>query len=348
MVFGIATNSVIIFVMVFNKKLMTSNILLLLNLFVSDMLLCIFCMPFTLLSLIRRSWPFGAFMCKSIPFLQAVSIFVSAGTITSIAFDRMFQITAKHFTGKSSVKCKASSKYGYITLIIWLVSVALASPIAVYQEVVEYGIPGLFTYSKCVENWPNNHKSIYSLTILFAQLLIPNAVMLVSHYRITRFLRSHRFAKNPILRNIYNNPNNNNHITLTVDKTEREEMISSETPTYTLSTSAANTCYTSTTEVHDRRYIDREVVRNNRITIFLLTITVLFGISWLPWNVFNVLADFMAGFDVTAQHLYLILAVCHLIAMSSATTNAIFYGFLHTTIKHDITRRVKRVTNIFV
>ena len=122
-------------------------------------------------------------------------------------------------------------------------------------------------------------------------------------------------------------------------------MISSERPT--ISTTGATTCYAETV-VYDCKVIDREEIRNNRITVFLLTITVLFGISWLPWNVFNVLADFMGDLDLSAQYLYLILAVCHLIAMSSATTNAIFYGFLHTTIKHDITRRVKRVRNVFI
>ena len=101
MTLGIVSNVLIIMVILFNKKLKTSNNILLINLFVSDLLLCVFCMPFTLLALIRRSWHFGQIMCKLIPFIQAVSIFVSAATITCIALDRMIQITSNRLIGKS-------------------------------------------------------------------------------------------------------------------------------------------------------------------------------------------------------------------------------------------------------
>lgn len=97
---GILTNVVIICVIGTNRKLLISNSVLLINLFVSDILLCIFCMPFTLVAIIRRSWAFGAFMCKLVPFIQAVTTFVSAATISSIAIDRMNQITTNRFTGE--------------------------------------------------------------------------------------------------------------------------------------------------------------------------------------------------------------------------------------------------------
>lgn len=96
---GILTNIIIIVVIASSKKLLkSSSNLLLLNLFVSDLLLCIFCMPFTLMAITRRSWSFGTFMCKLVPFLQAVTTFVSAATITSIAIDRMIHITTYMFT----------------------------------------------------------------------------------------------------------------------------------------------------------------------------------------------------------------------------------------------------------
>ncbi|CAG2181414.1 unnamed protein product, partial [Oppiella nova] len=38
----------------------------------------------------------------------------------------------------------------------------------------------------------------------------------------------------------------------------------------------------------EKSYFDKEIRRNNRITIFLITLTVIFGISWLPWNLFNI------------------------------------------------------------
>lgn len=98
-IFGIVTNTVIISVIATSKKLKTSNNILLINLLVSDLLLCMFCMPFTLVAIIRRGWTFGSLMCKMVPFIQAVTTLVSSATILSIAVDRMIQITANQLTG---------------------------------------------------------------------------------------------------------------------------------------------------------------------------------------------------------------------------------------------------------
>ena len=95
----------------------------------------------------------------------------------------------------------------------------------------------------------------------------------------------------------------------------------------------------------ERNYFYKEIRRNNRITIFLLTITLIFCISWLPWNLYNVYLDFFPDINLTPTELYKMLAICHLIAMTSATTNAIFYGFLHTSVRKEIrtiTRNLKR------
>ncbi|CAG2110314.1 unnamed protein product [Medioppia subpectinata] len=194
---GILANIVIIGVIIVNKRLFTSNNILLINLFVSDILLCIFCMPFTLIAITRRSWPFGAAICKLVPFIQAVTTFVSAVTISSIAIDRMFQITANQYSVRGLVTQSSPKlmKYGFYTLIIWIISMLLSAPICVYQSVVGFGIKELILYDKCVENWPNNNRGIYSFVILITQLLIPSCVMLVSHYRIRSHLNSNRIIR---------------------------------------------------------------------------------------------------------------------------------------------------------
>lgn len=96
--------------------------------------------------------------------------------------------------GKSRARTQ-NVKYGLNTFIIWLISLVLASPICIYQDVVEYGIKGIITYDKCLEDWPKNVKTIYSFIILIAQLLIPNGVMLFSHYQIQKHLNLNRFTK---------------------------------------------------------------------------------------------------------------------------------------------------------
>jgi cholecystokinin A receptor len=44
--------------------------LFLLNLAISDLLLGIFCMPFTLVGMLLRDFIFGEIMCKLLPYLQ--------------------------------------------------------------------------------------------------------------------------------------------------------------------------------------------------------------------------------------------------------------------------------------
>ncbi|KAK9501346.1 hypothetical protein O3M35_012082 [Rhynocoris fuscipes] len=58
------------------------------NLAVADLALCLVCMPFTLVSILKRRWTLGLVLCKLVPAIQGANIMVSAGTITAIALDR--------------------------------------------------------------------------------------------------------------------------------------------------------------------------------------------------------------------------------------------------------------------
>lgn len=58
------------------------------NLALADLLLCLVCMPFTLVSILKRRWTLGLLLCKMVPAIQGANIMVSAGTISAIALDR--------------------------------------------------------------------------------------------------------------------------------------------------------------------------------------------------------------------------------------------------------------------
>ncbi|XP_037943439.1 neuropeptide F receptor-like [Teleopsis dalmanni] len=89
-VFG-AVGNVLVVVAVVRKPIMrTARNLFILNLAISDLLLCLVTMPLTLMEILSKFWPFGSYavLCKMIAMLQALSIFVSTISITAIAFDR--------------------------------------------------------------------------------------------------------------------------------------------------------------------------------------------------------------------------------------------------------------------
>lgn len=63
-------NVLVILTLVQNKRMRTVTNLFLLNLAISDLLLGIFCMPFTLVGMLLRDFIFGEIMCKLLPYLQ--------------------------------------------------------------------------------------------------------------------------------------------------------------------------------------------------------------------------------------------------------------------------------------
>ncbi|XP_014780665.1 C-C chemokine receptor type 8, partial [Octopus bimaculoides] len=67
---AISGNCLVILTLVQNKRLRTVTNVFLFNLAVSDLLLAVFCMPFTLVPFLLRNFIFGTAMCVMIRYLQ--------------------------------------------------------------------------------------------------------------------------------------------------------------------------------------------------------------------------------------------------------------------------------------
>lgn len=65
-------NCLVILTLVVHQSMRTITNLFLLNLAVSDLLLGVLCMPFTLVGAILRDFVFGDIMCKLVPYLQGL------------------------------------------------------------------------------------------------------------------------------------------------------------------------------------------------------------------------------------------------------------------------------------
>lgn len=64
-------------------------------------------------------------------------------------------------------------------------------------------------------------------------------------------------------------------------------------------------------------------------------VAILFAISWLPLGVFSLASEVLSPPD-SSQSLYVTLAVCHLVAMSSALSNPIMYGWMNSNIRQEL------------
>ncbi|XP_018564523.1 neuropeptide F receptor [Anoplophora glabripennis] len=69
--------------------------------------------------------------------------------------------------------------------------------------------------------------------------------------------------------------------------------------------------------------------RLQRTNLLLGSIAIIFCISWLPLNVFNLIADLSTSQSFTSQPMMVCYAICHMMGMSSACSNPILYGCLN-------------------
>ncbi|XP_050304823.1 neuropeptide F receptor [Anthonomus grandis grandis] len=78
---------------------------------------------------------------------------------------------------------------------------------------------------------------------------------------------------------------------------------------------------------------NRRQLRGRRLqktNILLLSIAIIFCISWLPLNLFNLIADLYPDSNkFTSQKMMVVYAICHMMGMSSACSNPILYGCLN-------------------
>ena len=58
------------------------------NLAVADLMVALFCLPVTLVYTELKTWPFGYAMCKTLPFVQSISVMGSVGTLTIISIGK--------------------------------------------------------------------------------------------------------------------------------------------------------------------------------------------------------------------------------------------------------------------
>ncbi|CAL4095628.1 unnamed protein product, partial [Meganyctiphanes norvegica] len=178
---SVVGNALVILTLLQNKRMRTSTNILLLNLAVSDLLLGVVCMPFTLTGFLLRDFIFGHLMCCVIPFLQAVSVSVSAWTLVTISLERFYGICYP-----LQARRWRSVSHAYICCsAVWLLSLIAMSPVAVTSTL--HPIQG--GRHKCREVWPSKEvEQVFTMFLLLVLLMVPLLLMLIAYIRIAQVL----------------------------------------------------------------------------------------------------------------------------------------------------------------
>ncbi|KAJ1216071.1 hypothetical protein NDU88_003677 [Pleurodeles waltl] len=124
--------NILILVALFRKRKQKTIINFLIgNLAFSDILVVLFCSPFTLTYVLLDQWIFGEILCHVVPFLQCVSVLISTLMLMSIAMVRYYMI-------KHPLSTTLTANHGYFLIAtVWTLGFTICSPLPVFHKMID-------------------------------------------------------------------------------------------------------------------------------------------------------------------------------------------------------------------
>lgn len=160
---GIFGNALVCYAVFRNRAMQTVTNLFITNLALSDILLCVFAVPFTPLYTFLGRWVFGGPLCHIMPYAQGCSVYISTLTLTSIAIDRFFVII---YPFKPRMKIKTCMG---LIVAIWLFALIVTFPYGYYMALHDV---------YCEERWPSDQiRKAFGAVTTIMQFVVPFIVM---------------------------------------------------------------------------------------------------------------------------------------------------------------------------
>ncbi|XP_017324646.1 cholecystokinin receptor [Ictalurus punctatus] len=320
-VFG---NLLIIVVLVANKRMRTVTNSFLLSLAVSDLMMAVFCMPFTFIPNLLEDFIFGAAMCRIVAYLMGTSVSISTFSLVAIAIERYSAICNPL---KSRAWQTRSHAYKVISMT-WALSFLIMTPYPVFSSLVSYPKPNNITAHMCRHDWPKDQvKQAWCILLLLILFVIPGVVMITAYGLISRELycgiqfeleqkKGHR-TKNGAAATISSGIDHGDGCYIQVLKRPN----SMEMSTLTLTTSAKVDRPRSNTS-------ESKLMAKRRVIRMLIVIVSMFFICWMPLYSVNT----WKAFHPPSAHRALSgapISFIHLLSYTSACVNPIIYCFMN-------------------
>ncbi|KAK3107473.1 hypothetical protein FSP39_015343 [Pinctada imbricata] len=176
--FTVAGNILVILVFVRGRHSRTDLRPYLINLAVADLIMAVFCMPFTFGDAVFRSWIFTEPLCPIVIFMQTLSVAASVFINVAIGIDRFLVVTFPLMSKGSKSRTK------FVIATIWVFSLAVSLVVVPVARVQKVGINNV----ACNEFWPDiTHKQVYTMAIFLLTYAIPLIILTIS-YSVVGFL----------------------------------------------------------------------------------------------------------------------------------------------------------------
>lgn len=166
----------------------------LVNLAVADLVMAIFCMPFTFTTALNTNqWVFGQPTCTLVLYMQMTSVTASVATSTAIAVDRYLAIT------RPLLAKTVAALHRKILASIWIVSLVLSSVQLVVARIETVAISPDLQLVLCQEDWPeprNTWAHGYTVFVFIVTYVFPLSVIALAYVVVCRQLRRRKFPGN--------------------------------------------------------------------------------------------------------------------------------------------------------
>ncbi|XP_030048539.1 neuropeptide Y receptor type 5 [Microcaecilia unicolor] len=204
---GFVGNLLILFAVFRKHKQKTIITFLIGNLAFSDILVVLFCSPFTLTCVLLDQWIFGEILCHVVPFFQCVSVLISTLMLISIAMVRYHMI-------KNPLSTNLTANHGYFLIAtVWTLGFTICSPLPVFHKIIDlsetsgsFHLESLNSRYLCIESWPSDsYRIAFTISLLLVQYILPMTCLIISHTSICRSIssrlpnRESRFEENEMI-----------------------------------------------------------------------------------------------------------------------------------------------------
>uniref|UniRef100_A0A8C4RRB6 Gastrin/cholecystokinin type B receptor n=1 Tax=Erpetoichthys calabaricus TaxID=27687 RepID=A0A8C4RRB6_ERPCA len=296
-VFG---NTLIIIVLILNKRLRTVTNSFLLSLAVSDLMVALFCMPFTLIPNLLGDFIFGAAMCKTVAYFMGISVSVSTFSLVAIAIERYSAIC----NPLKSREWQTRSHAYRVIAATWILSLIIMIPYPVFSI--------LQTFVKSNYSIGHTCRLTWYLLLLFVLFFIPGIVMIIAYGLISRELyRGIQF-----------------------ELSQKKEATGDGC--YIQMTKCQNSMEMSTLTPGGGTKLDRarsntseaKLMAKKRVIRMLIVIVAMFFVCWMPIYSVNT----WRAFDRHSANMALSgapISFIHLLCYTSACVNPIIYCFMN-------------------